>query len=176
MAPKRDSKKPKSDCEKCPTIAAVTDDVQELSYDDKLKLIEKEATSLYEFCVGKGFQEKQLDMCISNFRGSDQSGYKKVLVDSTRSFVILGLVVAVISVVYASPAAYNMFTVHAKLFSMKVRTLSSNIDGRSFGIFLEAKFSQCNATSQTKYITRKLAQYVYCFVKIPIPNFMIFAI
>ena len=124
MAPKRDSKKPKSDCEKCPTIAAVTDDVQELSYDDKLKLIEKEATSLYEFCVGKGFQEKQLDMCISNFRGSDQSGYKKVLVDSTRSFVILGLVVAVISVVYASPAAYNMFTVHAKLFSMKVRTLS----------------------------------------------------
>ena len=104
----------------CPKIESLNDDQMDLSYEDKLKLLEREANSLYAFCLKKSFSEKQMVECVSKLYGPPKSMGKKALNDSLRSFVLVAILVALGAVVYGSPAAQNMIAVHYKLAMIKV--------------------------------------------------------
>ena len=104
----------------CPKIEPISSNVVNLSYGEKLQLVEKEAQSLYAFCMTKRFTSDEVHDCVSELRGPRPTKTKKILHDSSASIFTLSVVVALIATIFVSDVAYNMFVVHAKLVAIKV--------------------------------------------------------
>ena len=104
----------------CPKIKDVTDDVLDLSYEERLEIFQKEAVSLYEFCSKKGFTNKEVNTCVSKLYGPPKSVKRKALEDSYRSLFLLAILVAISGALYASPETNNFISAHFKLFTIEV--------------------------------------------------------
>ena len=96
------------------------DKVAAMTHEEKLKLIEKEAQTLYDFCLEKGFSRNDLSWCLKPLFGSPPEYIKKVVKDNKKFCVTLAFTFALIAVVVGWPPAYNLCCVHGKLALMKV--------------------------------------------------------
>lgn len=104
----------------CPQIKKVTNDILDLSYEDRLKVFQNEAVSLYEFCSKKGFTNEEVATCVSKLYGPETSLKRKALQDSYRSLFVIALIVAASSALYATPETNNFISAHLKLFTIEV--------------------------------------------------------
>ena len=113
----------------CPKLEPVTEDIQELNYSDKFRLIEKEAQSLYSFCLKKGFSDREVKECVSKLYGPTPSAKtKKVLLDSSRSLLWVTVMVAITAAMIQSPTAYNFVCANLKIASIKVSIYYFDMD------------------------------------------------
>jgi len=103
----------------CPSIPEITSQMQELSYEEKLKLIQDDAESLYEFCLKKGFSTKQMRTCVDPLLGVQQSFLTRVVKGSSNTLTVLSSIIVVFAVLIAWPPSQRMVIVHAKLLSLK---------------------------------------------------------
>lgn len=97
------------------------DEIAGMSHDDKLKLIEREAQTLYDFCVEKGLSQKDLSWCLKPLFGSPPEFVKKAVKDNAKFFTTLAVVFSLVAIVVGWSPAYNFFCVHGKLALMKVK-------------------------------------------------------
>ena len=112
--------------EECPKIEKASQRLLDLSYDERVKHFEKEAMSLYQFCLKKGFSDGDMKTCVSKLYGPSKSTTVKTLEDSQRSVIVLLLLVGLAGAIYASPEANNFVAAHYKLFTIKVKTLKKS--------------------------------------------------
>ena len=120
----------------CPQIKKVTNDVLDLSYEERLNVFQKEAVSLYEFCSKRGFTNEEITTCVSKLYGPQKSLKRKALEDSYKSLFVLALIIATCSALYASPESNNFISAHLKLFTIEV---CIQLDNFNFILFLYLK-------------------------------------
>lgn len=106
--------------DRCPKIKAIDKDLLNLPYEERLKILEEEAKSLYAFCMKKSFSDKELVTCVSKLRGPPKSATKQALNDSFNSLIFLSVLIALAAMAYASPTAQTLIAVHYKLATIKV--------------------------------------------------------
>lgn len=111
-----EAEKPKG----CPKIEPSNNNMMDLSYEDRLNIVEKEFQSLYGFCIEKKFTNNEIYNCVSNLYGPPKSLSKKMFNDSVKSLLYLGVLVGVISIAIMQAHMWTLVTVHAKLFAIKV--------------------------------------------------------
>jgi len=105
--------------DECPKIEKASQKLLDLSYDERVKHFEKEAMSLYQFCLKKGYSEGDIQTCVSKLYDSSKSTTVKALEDSQRSVIVLVLLVGLTGAIYSSPEANNFVAAHYKLFTIK---------------------------------------------------------
>ena len=105
MAEKNKEKKETDDT--CPKIEKANDDLLDLSYEERFQAFEKEAFSLYEFCLKKGFSDEELRSCVLKMHGPPKPTSAKVMQDSWKSLFMIAVLVAMVGMIYASPEANN---------------------------------------------------------------------
>jgi len=110
-----ENEKPKS----CPKIIPANNNMTNLSYEEKLDIVEKEFQSLYEFCIEKKFTSTEMYNCVSNLYGPPKSLSKKMFNDSAKGFFILAVIIGIVSIVIMQPYLWVLLNVHAKLFAIK---------------------------------------------------------
>ena len=96
------------------------DDIAGMSHEEKLKLIENEAQTLYDFCVQKGLSKKDLTWCLKPMFGSPPEFVKKVAKDNSKFFATLAIIFGLLAVIFGWSPAYDFVCVHGKLALMKV--------------------------------------------------------
>lgn len=96
------------------------DEISGMSHDEKLKLLEKEAQTLYDFCLEKGLSKKDISWCLKPLFGSPPEFVKKAVKDNAKFFTILGFLFGLLAIVFGWSPAYNFVCVHGKLALMKV--------------------------------------------------------
>ena len=104
----------------CPQITSATSDDITLSYVKKLELIEKEAFSLYEYCLTKKFSTSQVRECIGPLTGQRKSVITRLVAGSATTVVYLSVLVAIIAALWKWPTANKILTANAKILSVKV--------------------------------------------------------
>lgn len=104
----------------CPQITSATSDDITLSYDEKLELIEKEALSLYEYCLTKKFSTNQVRECIGPLNGQRKSVITRLVAGSATTVVYLSVLVAITAALWKWPTANKILTANAKILSVKV--------------------------------------------------------
>lgn len=104
----------------CPKLQPVDENLIKLDYDERLKLIEEEAQSLYSFCIAKGFSEQQIKDCVTNLNGPPKKVIHRAVNDSLKSMFFLFLFVGMATAIWMSPVGNNLMIVHMKLVSLKV--------------------------------------------------------
>jgi len=95
------------------------DEIKSMSHEDKLKLIEREAKTLYDFCVEKGLSKKDLSWCLKPLFGSPPELVKKVVKDNSKFFTTFAVIGCLLAIVFGWSTAYNLVCVHGKLALMK---------------------------------------------------------
>jgi len=117
-----ENKKEKKEEERelCPKIEKANVDLLDLSYEERLQAFEKEALSLYAFCVKKGFSDGELKSCVSKMYGPPKPTTTKAMHDSWQSLLMIGILVATAGTIYASPGANSYIAAQYKLFTIKV--------------------------------------------------------
>ncbi len=98
--------------------------IEGMSHEEKLKLIDREAQTLYDFCLEKGLSQKELSWCIKPLFGSPPEYVKKVVKDNSKFCLTLAVIFGLIAVFAGWNPAYNQLTVHGKLALMKVSQFS----------------------------------------------------
>ena len=98
------------------------DEIKSMSHDAKLKLIEREAKTLYDFCVEKGLSKKDLSWCLKPLFGSPPELVKKTVKDNSKFFTTFAVIGCLLAIVFGWSTAYNLVCVHGKLALMKVYT------------------------------------------------------
>lgn len=96
------------------------DQISAMSHEDKLKLIEGEAKTLYDFCIEKGLSKKDLTWCLKPLFGSPPELVKKTVKDNSRLFLTFAVIGCIIAIILGWSTAYNLVCVHGKLALMKV--------------------------------------------------------
>jgi len=104
----------------CPKLQPVDEDLIKLDYDERLKMIEDEAQSLYSFCIAKGFSEQQIKECVTNLNGPPKKAIHRAVNDSLKSMFFLFLFVGMATAIWMSPVGNNLMIVHMKLVSLKL--------------------------------------------------------
>ena len=97
-----------------------SDQISAMSHEEKLKLIEKEAKTLYDFCIEKGLSKKDLTWCLRPLFGSPPELVKKAVKDNSKLFMTLALIGCILAIIFGWSTAYNLVCVHGKLALMKV--------------------------------------------------------
>ena len=97
-----------------------SDQISAMSHEEKLKLIEKEAKTLYDFCIEKGLSKKDLTWCLRPLFGSPPELVKKAVKDNSKLFMTLTLIGCILAIIFGWSTAYNLVCVHGKLALMKV--------------------------------------------------------
>lgn len=106
--------------DQCPRVKEATNEIRDLSYEERLNIFQNEAVSLYEFCSKKGFTSQEIDVCVSKLYGPPKSKKRKALDDSWKTVFVLAILLALSSALYASPKANNFVSAHVKLFTIQV--------------------------------------------------------
>ena len=96
------------------------DEIKTMSHEEKLKLIEREAQTLYDFCVEKGLSRKDLSWCLKPLFGSPPELVKKTVKDNSKFFMTFAVIGFMLAVIFGWSTAYNLVCVHGKLALMKV--------------------------------------------------------
>eukprot|EP00794_Sanderia_malayensis_P004614 gene4614-5220_t len=91
-----------------------------MSHEEKLKLIEKEAQTLYDFCLEKGLSKKEISWCIKPLFGSPPEKMKKVVKDNKNFFLSMAILFGIFGVFAAWSPAYDQLCIHGKLALIKV--------------------------------------------------------
>ncbi len=94
--------------------------IEGMTHEEKLKLIEKEAQTLYDFCLEKGLSQKDMSWCLKPLFGSPPEYVKKVVKDNSKFCLTLAVIFGLIAVFVGWNPAYYQLTVHGKLALMKV--------------------------------------------------------
>ena len=103
-----------------PEIRDVTVDTMKLSYDQKIKLLQKESQTLYEYCMQKCLSAKQMRCCITPFAAKRTSIVQRTINGSLKPIFSISIIVAIAAVLLLwTPVGY-MLTVHFRLAAIKV--------------------------------------------------------
>ena len=97
------------------------EEIAAMSHEEKVRLIEKEAQTLYDFCLQKGLSKKDLSWCLKPLFGSPPEYVKKVVKDNSKFCLSIGFIFGLVAVIVAWSPAHNFCCVHGKLALMKVR-------------------------------------------------------
>lgn len=91
-----------------------------MSHEDKLKLIENEAQTLYDFCLEKGLSKRDMSFCLKPLFGSPPEYVKKVIKDNSRFCMTVAVILGLVAMFMGWSPAYNQLCIHGKLALMKV--------------------------------------------------------
>ena len=106
-----------------PEIHDEKSDASNLSHDEKLKFIEKEVQTLYEFCMSKGFNERDVCSSLKPFSASPPEFVKHVFKSNRKFLFGVTLLVGIVAAFALWSPAHNVFVVHGKLALMQVKTV-----------------------------------------------------
>ena len=92
----------------------VNNDISEsqggLSYQEKMNILENDVETLYEFALSNGFTTSQMKTCFLPMLGGGSSLWRRIVVGSRASMVVLAVVVALFAVLWAVPETKKMIT------------------------------------------------------------------
>ncbi len=95
--------------------------IEGMSHEEKLKLIEKEAQTLYDFCLEKGLSKKDMSWCLKPLFGSPPEYVKKVVQDNSKFCLTLAFIFGLVAVCVGWTPVYDRICVHGKLALLKVK-------------------------------------------------------
>ena len=92
----------------------VSNDISEgqggLSYQEKINILENDVETLYEFALSNGFTTSQIKTCLLPMLGGGSSLWRRIVVGSRASMVVLAVVVALFAVLWTVPETKKMIT------------------------------------------------------------------
>lgn len=102
-----------------PPVQPVTTADIELVYEKKLELIEREAQSLYQYCLKKKFSTSQVRQCLTPLIGERKSVVSRVITGSVPALVQVAVLVALIAILIKWPTANRILAANTKILSIQ---------------------------------------------------------
>lgn len=107
----------------CPRIEPMNNNLLELPYEERLSHVEQEVQSLYEFCLEKKFDQKQMYNCMSGMYGLKKSAVKKIFDDSFLTMLILSTIIGTGAMLVAQPSIWTFICANSRLLTLKLLPL-----------------------------------------------------